>query len=161
MKVAFKFINDQRLELTTEQLERTDIIDLNEKQAHLILGQRGFQVELVELDRTNKRATMIYNGEIYFVEIQEEVEQLVESLGLNVIKNKAVGEVAAPMPGKVLDIMVKKGQTVEEGTPLIILEAMKMENIIKAEGTGMVTEVYTEKGATVDKGVKLLKISQE
>ena len=160
MKVAFKFINDQRLELTTDQLGQTDIIDLKEGQAHLILNRQGYRIDLIELDRVNKTATMVYNGEEYTVEIQEEVEQLVESLGLNVVKNKAVGEVSAPMPGKVLDIMVKEGQAVEEGTPLLILEAMKMENIIKAEGAGVVTEIYSEKGSTVDKGVKLLKISQ-
>ena len=161
MKVAFKFINDQRLELASDQLERSDIIDLNEGRAHLILGHRGYTFELVDLDRSTKTVTMIYNGEKYTVEIQEEVEQLVESLGLNVVKNKAVGEVSAPMPGKVLDILVENGQAVEEGTPLLILEAMKMENIIKAEGQGIVTEIYTEKGATVDKGGPLLKISEE
>ena len=56
------------------------------------------------------------------------------------------------MPGLVLDLMVQPDQELEKGDHLLILEAMKMENIIKAEGAGKVKSVEVQKGETVEKG---------
>ncbi|MBK7938580.1 MAG: hypothetical protein IPJ82_16520 [Lewinellaceae bacterium] len=54
--------------------------------------------------------------------------------------------------------MVEKGQEVQKGDPLVILEAMKMENVIKATGEGRVKAVTVQKGAAVDKGQLLLEM---
>jgi len=71
----------------------------------------------------------------------------------------AAGEqVAAPLPGTVLDIKVSVGQQVNEGDVLIILEAMKMENEVTASTSGEVKEILAEKGATVGSGDTLVVI---
>jgi biotin carboxyl carrier protein len=54
--------------------------------------------------------------------------------------------------------MAEVGQTVEKGTPLLILEAMKMENVIKALGEGIVKAIKVEKGQAVDKGQLLIEM---
>lgn len=74
--------------------------------------------------------------------------------------NLAAGEtVAAPMPGNILRVDVKQGDTVKEGQILVILEAMKMENEIVAPKDGTVAQVVTSKGAVVDTGSPLIIIA--
>lgn len=65
--------------------------------------------------------------------------------------------VTAPMPGKILEIMVKPGQEVERGEVLIVLEAMKLENNITAPHAGKIKEVLTQVGTNVEAGDLLLK----
>ena len=58
----------------------------------------------------------------------------------------------APMPGKVLKVLVKAGEQVKENQPIIVLEAMKMENEIVAPKDGVVSAVYVNEGAAIDVG---------
>ncbi|MDF2548311.1 MAG: acetyl-CoA carboxylase biotin carboxyl carrier protein subunit [Anaerosolibacter sp.] len=60
--------------------------------------------------------------------------------------------ITAPMPGTILDIKVKEGDTVKSGQVLVILEAMKMENEIMAPADGKVVSISTNKGASVNAG---------
>lgn len=64
--------------------------------------------------------------------------------------------IAAPMPGMVVSVKVKPNQEVKIGTPLLILEAMKMENELRSPVTGRVQQVHVEPGRKVEKGEKLL-----
>lgn len=59
------------------------------------------------------------------------------------------GDIAAPMPGTVIDIKVKEGQNVNAGDVVMILEAMKMENEIVASSAGKISKIHVEKGAAV------------
>jgi acetyl/propionyl-CoA carboxylase alpha subunit len=65
-------------------------------------------------------------------------------------------ETRAPMPGKVLDVSVAVGQEVNAGDPLLILEAMKMENVLSAEIGGTVKEVHAKAGDMVEPGKLLI-----
>ncbi|MCL4147810.1 UNVERIFIED_CONTAM: hypothetical protein GTU68_000861 [Idotea baltica] len=60
------------------------------------------------------------------------------------------------MPGLVLEIMVEVGQFVAVGDALLILEAMKMENVIKAQGEGVIKDIVVKQGAAVEKGQLLI-----
>jgi biotin carboxyl carrier protein len=62
------------------------------------------------------------------------------------------------MPGLVLNVMVEPGQAVSKGDPLLILEAMKMENVLKAASDGVVKVVTVQKGVAVEKGFVLLEM---
>jgi biotin carboxyl carrier protein len=62
------------------------------------------------------------------------------------------------MPGMVLGIMVTEGQDVQKGDPLLILEAMKMENVLKAVGEGRVKAIKVQKGTAVDKNQLLIEM---
>jgi glutaconyl-CoA/methylmalonyl-CoA decarboxylase subunit gamma len=68
------------------------------------------------------------------------------------------GIVVSPMPGKVVKILVAEGATVSEGTPLIVVEAMKMENELVAESEGTILKVHVGMGDTVEGGAKLITI---
>lgn len=71
----------------------------------------------------------------------------------------AAGSIAAAMPGTIFDIKVAVGDTVTKGQPLLVLEAMKMENDVMAPFDGTVTEIYTTKGASVNSGDQLMLIA--
>ncbi len=67
--------------------------------------------------------------------------------------------VKAPMPGSVLEVKVKVGDTVNDGDVLLVLEAMKMENELTASQSGTVTEISVKKGDTVNSGDPLVVLS--
>jgi len=62
----------------------------------------------------------------------------------------------APVPGKIVQVFVKPGDSVDEGTPLVVLEAMKMENELRAPKRGKVTAVLVKKGDTAERGQLLV-----
>jgi 3-methylcrotonyl-CoA carboxylase alpha subunit len=72
----------------------------------------------------------------------------------------ALGSLAAPMPGKVLQVLVALGARVAKGTPLVILEAMKMEHTIAAPHDGQVAEILFKAGEQVSEGAELLRLTQ-
>jgi acetyl/propionyl-CoA carboxylase alpha subunit len=71
----------------------------------------------------------------------------------------ATPEMTAPMPGKVLKILVSEGDTVAAGDPLIVLEAMKMETTLFAEGAAVIRKIGVSAGQMVDHGAVLLELS--
>lgn len=77
--------------------------------------------------------------------------------------NQATGaaSIKAPMPGKVLRVLVEKGAWVEAGDAVVVVEAMKMQNELKAPQAGVVSELRVEAGATVNAGDMLAIIEQQ
>lgn len=71
----------------------------------------------------------------------------------------AAHEIVAPMPGKVLKILVAQGDTVEHGAPLLVLEAMKMETTLYAESPAAIAKVRVAAGDMVDHGAVLLELT--
>jgi len=69
------------------------------------------------------------------------------------------GKLTSPMPGKIVRVLAKAGDTVRRGTPLIVLEAMKMEHTIAAPGDGTVERIAFQVGDMVEEGVELVAIS--
>jgi len=69
------------------------------------------------------------------------------------------GVIVAPMPGKVMSIHVRQGDSVSAGQSLLMLEAMKMENELVAPSAGVVKEVWAREGASVKRGQALLEVS--
>jgi biotin carboxyl carrier protein len=68
-------------------------------------------------------------------------------------------EVSAPMPGKVLKVLVREGQRVEPGQPLLVMEAMKMETTLYAEGSALVKRIAAGPGDAVEHGAVLIELS--
>lgn len=73
-------------------------------------------------------------------------------------QSSSAGAVIAMMPGKVLNVLVKEGDSVQEGTVICILEAMKMQNELRTPKNGTVKKVHVKAGANVDKGDPLVEI---
>jgi biotin carboxyl carrier protein len=84
-------------------------------------------------------------------------DELLKNLGMEAVGQKKLREVKAPMPGMVLNILVQAGDTVDKDTPLLILEAMKMENVIKCAAPAVVKKVLAVKGVAVEKNAVLIE----
>lgn len=69
------------------------------------------------------------------------------------------GTLLSPMPGRVLKVLVAEGDVVESGAPLVVVEAMKMENELTAQRAGTVKKVHVTAGQTVESGAKLVEVS--
>ena len=71
------------------------------------------------------------------------------------------GAVCAPMPGVILEVSVKVGDTVERGQQLAILDAMKMHNVIGAPRAGTIAEIFVDAGQNVDHGAAIVKFKED
>ena len=156
--MSYKFYIDQKnpIVLEGDDLFPADFIEASDDRMHVLLENKGHEVQLISCDLIQKTIKLRHLGTIYTVVIQDDVDQMVESMGLNRLSAKQVGDIMAPMPGKVLEILVESGQEVEENTPLLILEAMKMENVLKSPSSGTVQDIHTQSGTTVGKGQILI-----
>lgn len=135
-----------------------DIIPTTDGHFHIIQDNLSYNAEVLGTNYNEKVFELKINGVIYEVKLEDEYDQLVKRLGLSVVTHQVVKDINAPMPGLVLEVSVEAGQEVEEGTPLLILEAMKMENVIKAPGTGVVKNVNVSKGEAVEKNHLLIEM---
>lgn len=86
-------------------------------------------------------------------------EQLMERMGLEEAGASAAKELRAPMPGKVLEVLVEPGQAVNDGDPMLVLEAMKMENVLRAGGDGAVGNILVSEGEAVEKDAVLIALA--
>lgn len=152
------FENDHTLAIDTEDLDRQDFVVINNHQVSILQEARNYKVELIDFDLENKVMTLLLNGKSVEVRLHDEVDQMVHDLGMELDVESITGDIVAPMPGKVLEVAISPGMVVHEGDPLIVLEAMKMENILKATGTGTIKEIKVDPGQTVEKSQLLITI---
>ncbi len=139
-------------------VEALDIVNDDNGRFHILHGNRSFHAELLQADHSEKRFVIKVNGNTYDVQLADEFDLLIKRMGLEVDIQHRVSTVTAPMPGMVLSIDVEVGQEVHRGDPLLILEAMKMENVIKSPGDGVIKSIAVEKGTPVEKGAVLLEL---
>ena len=85
-------------------------------------------------------------------------ETLMERMGIEEGADATSKDLRAPMPGKVLEVLVQEGQSVEEGEAMLVLEAMKMENVLRAGAAGVVSVIGVEAGNAVEKEAVLISM---
>ncbi len=150
-------VNTQ-FELDTNELNSLDIISIDNQHFHILQNGKAYRAEIIQTDFVNKIFVIKINGKLYDIKLEDEYDQLVKKLGLSTAIVYKVKDVKAPMPGLVLAINVEVGQTVQRGDALLVLEAMKMENVLKSSGDGVVKAIKVEKGMAVEKGTILMEI---
>ena len=133
-----------------------DVRQLGPNAYHIINNLRSYNAEVVSFDREAKTAEIKVNGNIYTVAAKDQYDILLDKLGLSSLNSAKVSEVKAPMPGLVLKVFVSEGSEVKKGDNLFILEAMKMENIIKAPADVVVKTIKIKPGDKVEKGQVLI-----
>ena len=120
------------------------------------LGKK-FNGEVVSSNLEDHILTVKVNQRTFDIKRNQPLDELISALGLDKKKVKKLHELKSPMPGRILNYAVETGAKVEEGTPLLTLEAMKMENVIKAEGEGVVKNIVQPSDAVVEKGQLLIE----
>lgn len=103
------------------------------------------------------RWTLTPKGERWEMEVLDERTRHIRSLAGSGDQRRAAGVLKAPMPGLVVRVQVQPGDEVVAGHPLVVLEAMKMENELKAGAAGVVKSVRVAPGEAVEKGQVLVE----
>ena len=124
----------------------------------VLLNGRSYTAIVDKVDRKSKELTLRIDGQIYKTTIKEPIDLLLSQMGLDLKAMQKAEPVKAPMPGMVLKILVSPGQQVNKGDALIILEAMKMENVLKASGTATVKSIKATERTAVEKGAILIEL---
>ncbi|MEM1451540.1 MAG: biotin/lipoyl-containing protein [Planctomycetota bacterium] len=157
--------------------DRTREVEITERLGRLVVHLDGepCDVEYAEVDGYGQ-AVLLHEGQSYAMSIAggpheiaitlagyrydcvlEDERERAANLAAKA-SNRGGGVVKAVMPGVVVEVLVEPGQAVEEGQPLLILEAMKMQNEIAAPGTGVVKALHAEAGTAVASGDKLITL---
>ena len=150
------------------------------KKYSLVINGNPYEVKIEDINESSTMARVTVNGTKYDVEIEgakasapkkPAVVAAPEATGLSVTPKTPIAtkpaaapvaasglKVTCPLPGTIISLNVKEGDTVAAGQTLLVLEAMKMENNIDAERGGVVKQVLVSAGATVMEGDVLLVI---
>lgn len=134
-----------------------DLEKINARTFRILRNHVSHSVELLNVDPERKLLTIKLNNKISEIVIKDRFDLLLEKLGMNITVETQIRDIKAPMPGLILDIKVKVGDSIKKGDPLLVLEAMKMENIIKSASDGEVKSISVNKGESVEKNQVLIQ----
>jgi biotin carboxyl carrier protein len=118
---------------------------------------QSFHGEILEDGSENNELKIKVNHRVFSVKKKGELDELIAALGLDIPKVRKLKELQAPMPGRIVQITVEVGQELTIGDEILSLEAMKMENVLKAEGIGKVKAILVKPNQVVDKGSVLIE----
>lgn len=143
--------------LVNQQALTWDIKWIDDRRLHLIKGSESIEAELLSIDHETKSLEIRLGYQTATVELKDRFDLLLEKMGMNSLGSGSIKDIKAPMPGLILDLKVNPGDVVKKGDVVLILEAMKMENIIKSPGDGVVKEVKVNLKQSVEKNQVLIQ----
>lgn len=152
-------VNDTfEYKFTDGQIAALDIQEVSSAKFHVLKENHSFKAEIITSNFLKKSYTVKIDSNIYEIDISNELDLLIEDMGLSLGSAQIINDIKAPMPGLILDVLVQVGDTVKEGDYLLVLEAMKMENTLTALGDGVVKSVSVTKGEKVEKNQLLIEM---
>ena len=131
-----------------------DAVPLDHGAVSLLIDGRSYDVEL---DEVGDEVQVLVDGQVVAVDVADErALRLRAGAASFTVTGKVT--LTAPMPGKVVRVLVAPGAAVTEGQGLVVVEAMKMENELKSPKAGTVVEVFAKEGSAVEANAKLLTV---
>ncbi len=145
-------------EFSEEEIKALDTQKTSANHYHLLKDNRSYSAEVFKQDFLHRTYEIKINSNIYSVKINNDLDQLIDDMGLSLGSSQQVNDIKAPMPGLILEVNVNEGDEVKEGDYLLVLEAMKMENTLTAPRDGVVKSVSISKGDAVEKNQLLIEM---
>lgn len=124
----------------------------------VLYNGKSYTAAVEQVDFTTKQVTLVIDGHKREMAISEPMDQLLASMGLDMSALQQAEPVKAPMPGMILKILVEPGQQISKGDGLLVLEAMKMENVLKSSGDATVKSINVKEQTAVEKGAILIEM---
>lgn len=134
-------------------------IEKGNKHFTVLINNKSIDVFVLKFDKAAKTANLLINGKKCSISASDEMDKLLKKLGMDTGSAKKIKELKAPMPGLVVKFEVKVGDEVKKDQVLVILEAMKMENILRASADGIVQSIEVKQGVAVEKNQVLIKFN--
>lgn len=136
-----------------------NLVKLSDRMFHLLHDNKSYTAEVLAIDASTKTVSLKVNQHIHQVVLKDRFDLLLEQMGMSQAASNKLNDLKAPMPGLIGSFNVQPGDVVKKGDSLLILEAMKMENIIKAPGEGTVKAIRIAKGDRVEKNQVLIEFN--
>ena len=133
-----------------DALFNADVAELKPGHYHIINNQKSYHAEVVKYDLVTKTCTIKINNTLIPVQLKNRIDLLLDKMGMANASAGKVNNIKAPMPGLIIALKIQEGDSVKAGDQLLILEAMKMENILKSPGDGVVKKIKVKKGDSVE-----------
>ena len=134
-----------------------DVLEIQHGFFHVLKNNKSYTVEIVNHQPADKTFQLKVNQTLYTLQVKDKYDELLHRLGLDKAMISKVSNIKAPMPGLVLNVLITEGQEVKKGDALLVLEAMKMENILKSPTDGQIKKIGVKKGQAVEKGQVLIE----
>ena len=158
-KFSFQINSDKGKTYVNDQEVIPDLNAGQDQHVHILLNNKSYRTEIVEFNRQEKSCTIKVNGNTYILDIRDQYDELLHQLGLDTLNKVKIAELKAPMPGLVLRVMVKEGDEVMKGENLLVLEAMKMKNLLRSPRDGTVASVDVNEGQRVPFGAVIIRFA--
>ena len=149
--------NSFEFEFDSDKTNELDAIIVNDSKFHILRNNTSYIAEITDSQFQQKKYTVKINNNSYVVDIQNELDELIKAMGFEVGATKKVNDLKAPMPGLILDVIAEVGMDVKENDTLLILEAMKMENVLTSPRDGIIKSINVKKGDAVEKNQLLIE----
>lgn len=159
MSGSFKIKVNNAIEFNIKNKDTSllDVTKTSDGKYHVLQNNKPYYAELINSNFNQKKYIVKVNNNNYNISISNPLDLLIKEMGFALGSAKKINSIKAPMPGLILDVQVKEGQNVKEDDTLLILEAMKMENVITSPRDGVIKSVDITKGGTVEKGHLLIE----
>lgn len=145
-------VNDQyEFKFTKSNLKSLDLVSTGVSSLHFLDNNKTHQISFVSKDFNARKYTVKVNNAKYQVTIANPLDMLIDRMGFELGASTQVAHIEAPMPGLILEVSVIEGEGVKEGDALLILEAMKMENVITSPREGTIRSISVKQGEAVEK----------
>jgi biotin carboxyl carrier protein len=158
-------INTQTFDIQSDKIGVTvnsqpfnwDLVEIKDGNFHILYNNRSFNAEVLEADYQTKSFLIKINNHKHSISVKDRFDLLLDQLGMSNANSAKVNDLRAPMPGLIVDIKVQVGDTVKKGDTILILEAMKMENVLKSVGDGIVKNIKIIPKQNVEKNQVLIE----
>lgn len=150
-KFGFEIKVDKGKTFADGQEISLDMVNGMGQHFHVLHKNKSYRGEVVSFSREEKSCIIKVNGNIYALDIKDQYDELLHRLGLDNLNKVKISELKAPMPGLVLKVLVSEGDEVKKGDNILVLEAMKMENIIKAPADVKIKSLKVKPSDKVEK----------
>ncbi|MBK9109174.1 MAG: acetyl-CoA carboxylase biotin carboxyl carrier protein subunit [Saprospiraceae bacterium] len=155
--LSFKVnVDKESFVFPSDQMDQSQIHQLDHQHFQLRVAHSHYNAKLVSLQIDKGIVCLQVGRKKKVIQIEEPLSRLIHQLGFNKSKSLYDDALLAPMPGLVLDIRVHPGQSINKGDHLITLEAMKMENILRSQHSGIVKEIKIKVSEKVEKNQTLI-----
>ncbi|MBK8486075.1 MAG: acetyl-CoA carboxylase biotin carboxyl carrier protein subunit [Saprospiraceae bacterium] len=146
---------------TEDEISEKGISKIAPDTYRILHNNKNFQASITNISLLDNTIELKIGKRKKIIQIKNPIQQLIQTLGYNDSKANHLDSLQAPMPGMVLEIPIQVGDLVLKGDHLITLEAMKMENILKATQEGKIKEIRVLKGDKIEKNQILITFSEK
>lgn len=151
-----KVFNEEQIAQFESEL---DIKHIQSNIYSVIHNYRSYEISISSINSDTRTISLTIDGIATQVKYASKMDLLLEKMGIDTSTSTKLSILKSPMPGLVVDWFVKEGDAVQAGDKLLILEAMKMENVIKSTGEGVIKKLHAPKGLAVEKNQLLIEFN--